>query len=473
MKHSIIFLSAAAALVLAACTQEIVPQEQIVPEDNTPVVAGPTSFKVTFESDPDTKTVIGLNGDGKPQCFWENGDDISLYTSADGSTTVEGYKFTTTLSANSTSATFEFDDAKTFQKGNYFATYPFRADVRGVNYGTSPYRIAAVDVPKSQKLVAGTYDKKACPMTAFAPEGSTTLEFKNAAAMLKFRVSESNILGGQVIVDKADAISGRFRADLNTSTLIPNLCTYNQPYYNYIDFSIDGSTALSPGTDYYIVVRPTELTSDLKIYLNGNLVKVINKSLFPAIERNKIYNLGTLTTPATPLEKHLTFDFTISPLTGWPTTSGSHHGESRTYPLYGIDYSFILTDCGGASKCQTYWAKNDPGYRLALAAQYRYFGLPVISGYKLIQVICVNKQLSASDSTSKPKMGITHTITSSAAAAPDDHYVSGGEVQTWNTPTGGGTYTYDLIGTDDATQYYLYALAKGAVATLTLTYVPI
>ena len=475
MKHSIIFLSAAAALVLAACTQEIVPQEQIVPEDNTPVVAGPTSFKVTFESDPDTKTVIGLNGDGKPQCFWENGDAISLYTSADGSTTVEGYKFTTTLSANSTSATFEFDDAKTFQKGNYFATYPFRADVRGVNYGTSPYRIAAVDVPKSQKLVAGTYDKKACPMTAFAPEGSTTLEFKNAAALLKFRVSESNIVAGRIVVDAADAISGRFRADVDVTTFIPTLATYTASgvaQYNYIDFTIDGSTALANGTDYYVAIRPTELTSDLRIYLNGNLVKVINKSQFSEIKRNKIYNLGTLSTPGTPSEKNLHFDFTIDPFTGWPTVSGNHHGLSVNYPLYGVNYPFILTDCEAATKCQTYWGVNSPGNRLCLAAAQRYCGLPAINGYKLVQVTIENKQLSASDTSTKPKFGITHTVTADNVNAPDENFVSGGELFEY-AAKGGTVHTYDLSGTADNTVYYIYARVKGASANLTLTYVPI
>lgn len=477
MKHSYLYLSAAAALVLAACTQETVPQERVIPEDNAPAVAGPTSFTASFETDPESKAVLGLNGNNKPQCFWENGDDIVVYSSGNSkSGTVTGFKFTTSLSANSTSAEFVFNDESSgLLSGDYFATYPYRKDSRGVNFTVSPFRVAAVDVPKSQTLVAGTVDRKACPMVAHASEGSTTLEFKNAAALLKFRVSESNIVAGRIVVDAADAISGRFRADVDVTTFIPTLATYTATgvaQYNYIDFTIDGSTALANGTDYYVAIRPTELTSDLRIYLNGNLVKVINKSQFSEIKRNKIYNLGTLSTPGTPSEKNLHFDFTIDPFTGWPTVSGNHHGLSVNYPLYGVDYPFILTDCEAATKCQTYWGVNSPGNRLCLAAAQRYCGLPAINGYKLVQVTIENKQLSASDTSTKPKFGITHTVTADNVNAPDENFVSGGELFEY-AAKGGTVHTYDLSGTADNTVYYIYARVKGAIANLTLTYVPI
>lgn len=476
MKHSFLYLSAAAALVLAACTQETVPQEKVIPEDNAPAVAGPTSFTASFETDPESKAVLGLNGNNKPQCFWENGDAISLYSSNDTDlSSAAGHKFMTTLSANSLEATFEWDNEGSIPSGDYLATYPNRTAGRGVNFSVSPYRVAAVDVPKSQILVAGTVDRKACPMVAHASEGSTNLEFKNAAALLKFRVSESNIVAGRIVVDAADAISGRFRADVDVTTFIPTLATYTASgvaQYNYIDFTIDGSTALANGTDYYVAIRPTELTSDLRIYLNGNLVKVINKSQFSEIKRNKIYNLGTLSTPGTPSEKNLHFDFTIDPFTGWPTVSGNHHGLSVNYPLYGVDYPFILTDCEAATKCQTYWGVNSPGNRLCLAAAQRYCGLPAINGYKLVQVTIENKQLSASDTSTKPRLGITHTVTAGNVNAPDENFVSGGELFEY-AAKGGTVHTYDLSGTADNTVYYIYARVKGAIANLTLTYVPI
>jgi hypothetical protein len=353
-----------------------------------------------------------------------------------------------------------------------------------VNFSVSPYRVAAVDIPKSQTLVAGTVDRKACPLVAFAPQGSTDLEFKNAAALLKFRVSESNIVAGRIVVDAADAISGRFRADVDVTTFIPTLVTYvGQTYYNYIDFSLSGNTALSSGTDYYVAIRPTELTSDLKVYLNGNLVKVINKSQFSEIKRNKIYNLGTLTTPATPLEKVLFFDFTVDqssvdPNSSWPTAKGKAAtnqtgGLLRPYILYGVQYQFTLADCSGAKGQQIFWSHtNTYGHRIVFNAAERYFGTPAIEGYKLIKITATSSRLDNTDdsATLEPRIGIVSNIVASKGTPT---YVTGGDLQTWAAGNNHEAYDYNLSGTAGNTVYYLYAYVKGAVQTLTLTYVPI
>lgn len=486
MKKRFVLLSAAAALVMAACTQEIIPEETLAPEENVDVPSGPVSFRASFEADSATKAVLGLNGDGKPQTFWEDGDEIVVYSSGNSTNgTVTGFKFTTSLSANSTSAEFVFNDENTgLLSGDYFATYPYRKDARGVNYTVSPYRVAAVDVPRSQTLIAGTVDRKACPMVAHASEGSDNLEFKNAAALLKFRVSESNIVAGRIAVDAADAISGRFRADVDVTTFIPTLVTYTgQTYYNYIDFSLNDNTALASGTDYYVAIRPTELTSDLKVYLNGNLVKVINKSQFSEIKRNKIYNLGTLTTPATPLEKVLFFDFTVDqssvdPNSSWPTAKGTAAtnqtgGLLRPYNLYGVQYQFTLADCSGASGQQIFWSHtNTYGHRIVFNAAERYFGTPAIDGYKLVNITATSSRLdnTTASETLEPKIGIVSNIVASKGTPT---YVSGGDLQTWAAGNNHEAYNYALSGTEGNTVYYLYAKVKGAVQTLTLTYVPI
>lgn len=476
MKHSLLYLSAAAALVWAACTRETVPQENIAPQDGTPAVAGPNSFTVSIECDPESKAVLGVNDSGKPQNFWENGDAISVYSSNDPDlSAAAGHKFVTILDENSPIATFDWDGEGAVPSGDYLATYPNRTSGRGVNFTVSPYRVAAVDVPQSQTLVPGTYDKKACPMTAFSAEGSSSLEFKNAAALLKFRVSESNIVTGRIEVDPADAISGRFRADVDVDTHIPTLSKYTASgvaQYNAISFSIDGTTALSTGTDYYVVIRPTALTSDLKIYLNGNLVKVINQSQFPEIKRNKIYNLGTLTTPATPAEKVLTFDFSGDPLEGWPTADKWKNAAGEldcTYPLYGTDYHFFLTDCGNAAQARVAWVKASGG--LILYTTWRYVGLPAIEGYRLVKVsgtMCLGTKDTRKAAIVK---NVVADNTAGTIAALHE-FVSGGESTGWTTK--GTTYTFNLSGTEGNTMYYfLCTNTSVGVSDLTLTYVPI
>ena len=476
MKKNAIFLLA--ALALAACQREAAPEVETVAD----FVPGPTAFTAQIEADPASKAVIGLNDSSKPQTFWENGDAISIYSSNDTDlSAAAGHKFVTTLGENAIEATFEWDgNGNALPAGDYLATYPYRSAGRGVNFGTDPYRVAAVDVPKAQTLVAGSYDRKACPMVAFAAQGSNSMPFKNAAALLKFRVAEDNIVAGRIEVDAADKISGRFRADVNTtSPHEPTLVTYTgQTYYNYIDFKIDGTTALTTGTDYYVAIRPTALSSGIKIYLNGNLVKSINASQLAAIERNKIYNLGTLSTPATPAEKKLSFDFTVTPKTGWPRNSTEAAGRTNAaggcpcvYPLYGTDYTFILADCTGASGSKVYWSNTVTyGHRIVFENAERYLGVPAIEGYKLVHITAVSAQLNETSASTSPKVAVVTTVVANKAA---QSYVTGGDIQTWEPGNNHESYDYSLSGTEGNTVYYLFAKIKGGIASLTLTYIPI
>ena len=453
---------------MAACTAEIEPA---VSEESIP---GPTVFTASIEADPISKAVLDLNGSGHPQTFWENGDAISIFTSADGdSHSGTSYKFVTTLGANSTTADFALDEAKEFGSGMYFASYPYQSNTRGVNYtgSSDTYRMAGLQLPASQTLVANNFDKKAALAVAFTESGNN-LAFKNATALLKFRVSESGIYAGRIEVDGGDAISGTFRADVNTSTKELSLETYGQPTYNYVDFTIDGSTALSTGTDYYVAIRPLTLTSDLKIFLNGNLVKSINSSQLAAVQRNKIYNLGTLTTPANPLEKVLKFDFSGTAKDGWPTADKwkSAPGELNcTYPLYGTDYNFFLTDCGNASQARVAWVSASGG--LILYTTWRYVGLPAIAGYKLVKV-SGNMCLSTN---SKRKAAIVKGVAAdnTLGTIADLHeFVTGGESTGWTNK--GTTYTFNLSGTEGNTVYYfLCTNTSVGVSDFTLTYVPI
>lgn len=479
MKQNTLLLFAT-AFALAACVAEPAPENPSEPK--VEFIPGPTSFSVYAEGEPVPvpKAVIGQNGNNKPQTFWEDGDAISVYSSKDTDlSAAAGHKFVTHLSANATSATFELADENPLPAGNYLATYPYRSAARGVNFSVDPYRVAAVDVPNSQTLVAGSFDRKANPAVAYMASDGTSMPFKNAAALLKFRVSEPNIVVGRIEVDPADIISGRFRADVNTATYEPVLTTYvNQNYYNYIDFKIDGTTALATGTDYYVAVRPTTLTSDLKIYLNGNLVKTINASQLPSIARNGIYNLGTLTTPSQPTEKKLVFDFTVTPKDGWPRTSTEAAGRTNAaggcpcvYPLYGTNYTFVLADCTGASGSKVYWSNTVTyGHRIVFENAERYLGVPAINGYKLVHITAVSAQLNDASSSTSPKVAV---VTQVVANKANQTYVTGGELQTWAPGNNHESYEYSLSGTEDNTMYYLFAKIKGGIASLTLTYVPI
>lgn len=453
----------AAALVLSAAACE--------------GVKGPEGARtVTFEATAgnETKAVLDRNSAGNPQIFWEDGDQITVYTQADGdSGNQRGYEFTTSLGSNATSATFTYT-GEGCAEGNYLAIFPAASAKRAVNFTGSGeiYKMASVDVPSSQNLVAGSFDRTAAVMTAFAPAGSRTLHFKNAVALLKFRVSGNDIVSGSIVADASDILTGRFRADLDISSpYLPVLTTYAQgSTCNYVEFTVDGSTPLVPDTDYYVAVRPTDLTDGLKVYLNGALVKTLTASQAPVLERSMIYNLGTLSAPTGPKSLELTFDFSVDPLSGWPTDQNKAEyphkegGMECIYPLGGVDYSFVLADCGGATNtsAQLFWHTSTKA--LVFNAQKRYLGFPALDGYKLTKVACYKKS-GATDS----KFEIVKSISPNTDHPADTEIVA--EPQVWNTND--KTYVYYLTGTKEATRYYLYALVKGSVSSLTLTYEPV
>lgn len=168
--------------------------------------------------------------------------------------------------------------------------------------------------------------------------------------------------------------------------------------------------------------------------------------------------------------KELTFDFSSkTALPGWPTADKRTHvdgGITCTYPLGGQDYVFTLADCLGADSDRVYW--HSSGY-IILAAQYRYFGMPALEGYKLTKVIATHA------TTAKERMvGIAKQIEATAThpdAAGGHGYVVGGEPQNFNEQY--HDYTFNLEETEANKVYYIYQKTSGSgISKLVLTYMP-
>lgn len=455
-------LTAAAVLALAACAKESTPVKTF-------------SFTASFQEEASSKAVLGRNNSNKPQTFWENGDAINIFSSGNGESQsgTAGFQFTTTLGSNSTSAEFSYTGDDFVPGDMYFATYPYRSNKRGVNFtGTSgSYRLAGLQIPSSQTLIADSFDREAALSVAFAAGGSSSLSFKNAIALLKFRVSDAEVMGGRISTAASDAIAGTFRADIDITTKELSLQAYGQPTSSSVEFAVEGNVAMANGTDYYVAVKPVALTAPLKIYLNDVLVKTIDNEALPALERSKIYNLGTLTIPDAPQAetKTLVFDFSGDPLSGWPTTDKWQDGPGNKtciYPLDGTNYEFLLTECGNATQARVAWAKDKGG--LVMFAAWRYIGLPAIDGYKLIKL----SGLNCLSNSSTRKAGIVTAVaeTNEGTTITDAHtFVSGGESIGW--PTKGQTYSYILEGTEAGTRYYFMCTGGGiGVSRLELVY---
>lgn len=465
-------------MMAVACGKEA-PVEPVIPDEgaNDEVVVTPepeyaVSFTAYTEDAPDSKATIGTNSNNKPQTFWENGDVISVYSSGQTTNSKVGFPFSTQLSSNSTSAVFGYD-GEDFVGGNYIAVYPYREAGRVVNFVAGPYgtgenlpyegdayRIAMSEIPSTQTLVEGGFDRSAMLMTAYT-ENPAELHFKNAVALVKFRVADNNVTSGEITT--SEPISGRFRADLLLNDgCAPILIDYKETTYKYVKFTSDA--ALATGTDYYIAVRPTELENGFKIILNDAIVKEYTS--VSAFERNKIYDLGTLTIPSdAPKILTLNFDFTdAAAMAAWPTVEDlTTLGKDDTYQmpcpytLDGVQYTFISSQPKDVTTKKWPYFVEESGNNRVVIPNQRYLGLPVIDGYNLTRVSFT--VVSGNNSA--------YVVSDEVASGSDAPNSVGGATQSGKQ----GTYTFYL---ECAEQCWIkVGKAAAAISNMTLTYTPI
>ncbi len=181
--------------------------------------------------------------------------------------------------------------------------------------------------------------------------------------------------------------------------------------------------------------------------------------------------------PDTPAkELTLDFNFGIAPLEGWPTenalvgVTNVEGGKDCVYPLDGVNYTFNLADCIGASKGSIFWAPGDaPCFKIG--AEKRYLGLPAIEGKKLVKVE-VYTIPNGSASKTPNFIIMSGPVPDVSVASADYPVVEGGEKQ---SPAKKGeepkVLTYNLKGTEAGVVYRFTSCGGGVYMTrLVLTY---
>lgn len=461
MKINRILLCTFAAAAICACqTEKINDATTVAPEYKV-------SFVADIESDSQSKATIATNESGKVQTFWENGDKVLVYSEGNGASNSVKYAFETVLNSPSTSAVFGYNGDGFVEGEHYMAIYPATESSRAANFTNT--RMAQVDVPSSQKLVAGGFDKTAAIMLAYS-DNLNSMKFMNAVALVKFKVADAGVTAGSISA-KATEIAGRFRGDVvigEDGTYSTALVKYSSGSTNsptsLLNFSMPDGSSLVPGEEYYVAVRPTVLEDGFSISLNDEYIKNYYISEF---KRNVIYDLGTLSLPQKEEEETgdamtLSFDFSSkTPLPGWPAKDGWTGSGEAVYNLDGVDYQFLCTDCTDATSKRVFWNSN--GY-IVLNATGRYLGLPAIEGYRLATVA-----VKHATSAKSRKVGIAAEIVDSKSTPA---FVQGGDLLA-KTFAVGEVVTFNLTGTEAGVMYYLYTASGIGFSNITLTYEPV
>ncbi|WP_294455578.1 leucine-rich repeat domain-containing protein [uncultured Bacteroides sp.] len=254
---------ALAGSMILACTRE----------DDVPVTYSGERVHMTFTAGtPQSRTA--LDGDGK-NVKWVKGDAIAIY---DGTETNE---FTT--QNEGASATFS---GTARQVESYTAFYPY-ANVTEVTSGKITFSL-----PGEQTAVSGSFASGLVPSWAQTAEGSTSLQFQNLSALVKFTVGDGMAGEGTFILRgvKGESLAGTMTYTIGESTQAE--VSADAPLN---EIKLKGT--FEAGKTYYFTVAPAALTEGLSLfYVNSEgtaFRRGGNKAV--TLEAGKVLDLGTQT----------------------------------------------------------------------------------------------------------------------------------------------------------------------------------
>ena len=345
MKHIPYIVVATLLMAAASCSKEVNPvvdTDQPVVEDNQPVS---TVQKMIFTAYADNgdETRTSLSTDNKVN--WAAGESIYVF---DG-------KAPRRFVANEGGSVVTFS-GEADQAGTYYAVSP-AATMTGTTINAT--------IPVFQTATAGTYDPKAAISVAVSntnPNGTNELKFKNAAALVKFQISDEN-----VTKIRLDAINGKKLAGKATITLESD----NTPTLQMVDSQAESCVILQPasgafntGTDYVIAIAPGTYAGGFKLTLikSDNKYASFSNTSSQTLDRSSIMNFGTL--PAVKTWKETLQEFTdeiTRSLTGITGTSYDLWEDKQCSNAAHSSVVYAGYSAGGNSSIQLRSDKNESG----------------------------------------------------------------------------------------------------------------
>ena len=443
--RKICMIMAVAACVAACSTKE----DRMIPYSEL-TVASETATRTHLES---------LN------VIWDSGDAVNVFVPGDNNSFVS-HKFAT--SETGASAIFKGDEVSI--DGNTLVFYPYSE--------TNTYDGAALTTTLnsvSQTVVAGSYPEGLNLSIGKCGQDKKVM-LRNVGALLKFKLTQEGVdTLKRIEISSNDgkpiAYEGKARISVDGGSV--QLSAAEDCKSSDV-ITLTPKDAFKTGDVYYVWIAPTVMDGGLTVTLVTKSLLTASKSGASKLvaERNSVVDLGEiggLTPKAKDVEKKtLSFDFSGEAMPGWPTADKWKTGTTEnptpgdTVVVYkhpdGNDYEFVLTDAGNATAARVYWSA-DKG--VVLGATYRYFGFPVVKGFKLVKIACV---MGTGDSSGR-QAGISDKVIADNTKETYT-FVAGGDPIKWAKK--GETYSYTLEGTSPEKIYYLVC-TKGGVGVMNLT----
>lgn len=289
MKKGLFYALCLGALAMSASCQKT---EQNSTEKGNSVVF---TAKFDNEKNVDVRTVLDETG---KRSLW-NKDEVRVLNE-EGASAV--YK---TDAMGQASATFTIlEEGATFSGNRFMAACP--AEPAGkASWDAGGKTIKWLWLKDEQSPVAGSYDPAAHIAVAYT-EG-TDLNFKNACALLKFKVASEDV--SEVVVyttgggENTLYLSGNFDVDMSDQNNYKFSRTSGDGSWggNFVKIKAADGAYLENGKTYYMTCLPTTAVLNLEVVINVVRQTIRTTSAAVEIKRNDVLDLGDVA----PVEKTL------------------------------------------------------------------------------------------------------------------------------------------------------------------------
>ena len=285
MKRIHKFMASAIVLLTAiACNSEMIDANHF---------GKVVSFTATVDkSDIDTKAILGTSANSKPQSMWEANDAITIHNGEDA------FVFTTTESGKPTAKFTYSGDVEFPVVPEVLAMYP-----SGDYTIEMSSRSVTANIPTWQESRKSSYNTNAALAVAYSRTGE--LAFKNACALLKFKVGTNNIHSITISGNNGEKISGEVLVVLAEDGSISSVEPTSKSE-TYVEVYTMTNSLMQANDVYYVAIIPQEFKYGLKVeaqVTDENQAKYRVKETIAAhtVSRNQIVDLGTIshTTSAT------------------------------------------------------------------------------------------------------------------------------------------------------------------------------
>lgn len=289
MKKGLFYALCLGALAMSASCQKT---EQNSTEKGNSVV-----FTAQFDNEKNVDVRTVLDETGK-KSLW-NKDEIRVLNE-EGASAV--YK---TDAMGQASATFTIlEEGATFSGNRFMAACPAEPAGRA-SWDAGAKTIKWLWLKDEQSPVAGSYDPAAHIAVAYT-EG-TELSFKNACALLKFKVASENV--SEVVVyttgggENTLYLSGNFDVDMSDQNNYKFSRTSGDGSWggNFVKIKAADGAYLENGKTYYMTCLPVIAVLNLEVVVNGIRQTIRTTSAAVEIKRNDVLDLGDVA----PVEKTL------------------------------------------------------------------------------------------------------------------------------------------------------------------------